>query len=120
MVALFAISAVVVVEAQQPGRRGGGFGQINVYTAVLNNKDLQEDLKVTDAQNALTISYKLSRGALSTTGEAVDFLTTAINAYGLNQKQTTQTADMFAQAVADGKVKLSEISETFAQVASVA
>jgi len=49
MVALFVVSAVVVVEAQQP-RQGGGFGQVNVYNAVLTNKDLQEDLKVTDAQ----------------------------------------------------------------------
>lgn len=50
MVALFAASAVLVVEAQQPrGGGGGGFG-INVYTAVLTNKDLQAELKVTDEQ----------------------------------------------------------------------
>ena len=52
MVALFAISAVVVVEAQQPRTGGGGFGQVNVYSAVLTNKDLQEDLKITDEQKA--------------------------------------------------------------------
>lgn len=50
MVALFAVSAVVVVEAQQPGRQFGGFGGVNVYSAVLNNKDLQAELKVTDEQ----------------------------------------------------------------------
>lgn len=50
MVALFAVSAVVVVEAQQPGRQFGGFGGVNVYNAVLNNKDLQAELKVTDDQ----------------------------------------------------------------------
>jgi len=49
MVALFAVGAVVVVEAQQPGRTGGGFG-INVYTSVLSNKDLQTELKITDEQ----------------------------------------------------------------------
>lgn len=50
MVALFIFSAVVVVEAQQPRQGGGGFGQINTNTLVLSNKDLQSELKVTDAQ----------------------------------------------------------------------
>jgi Spy/CpxP family protein refolding chaperone len=50
MVALFGISAVLVVEAQQPGRGRGGFGQINTTNAVLNNKDLQAELKITDTQ----------------------------------------------------------------------
>ena len=50
MVALFILSAVVVVEAQQPRQGGGGFGQINTNTLVLSNKDLQAELKVTDAQ----------------------------------------------------------------------
>lgn len=81
---------------------------------------LSAGIKVADGQHDLELAYKLSRGALSTTGEAVDFLTTAINAYGLTQAQTTIVADQFSQAVADGKVKLSEISATFANVASVA
>ena len=50
MVALFAVSAVVVVEAQQPRQPGGGFGAVNLYTSVLSNKDLQAELKVTDEQ----------------------------------------------------------------------
>jgi Spy/CpxP family protein refolding chaperone len=48
MVALFAVSVVVVVEAQQP--RQGGFGQLNTTNLVVSNKDLQEELKITDAQ----------------------------------------------------------------------
>ena len=52
MVALFLVSAVLVVEAQQP-RQGGGFGQVNTTNAVLSNKDLQEELKVTDAQKEM-------------------------------------------------------------------
>ena len=50
MVALFAVSAVVVVEAQQPRPGGGGGFGINVYTSVLSNKDLQTELKITDEQ----------------------------------------------------------------------
>src|SRR5207244_79029 len=49
-VALFVTGAVVVVEAQQPGGRRGGFGQINATSLVISNKDLQAELKVTDAQ----------------------------------------------------------------------
>ena len=81
---------------------------------------LSAGIKVADSQNALSLAYQLSRGSLSTTGEAVDFLTTAINSYRLSQAQTTVVADQFAQAVADGKVKMSEISATFANVASIA
>ncbi len=81
---------------------------------------LSAGIKVADAQRYLDLSFKLSRGSLSTTGEAVDFLTTAVNAYGLDQRGATVAADQFAQAVADGKVKLSEISATFSDVASVA
>jgi len=81
---------------------------------------LSAGVKVKDAQDSLTLAYKLSRGALSTTAEAVDFLTTAQNAYGLSSQQTAKAADMIAQAVADGKVKLSEIAATFADVAPVA
>lgn len=48
--AMFIAGVVLVVEAQQPRRPGGGFGQLNVTTLVLNNKDLQAELKVTDEQ----------------------------------------------------------------------
>src|SRR5260221_9798838 len=46
---LFVVAAVLVVEAQPPGG-GFGFGQQSLYTTVLSNKALQEELKVTDAQ----------------------------------------------------------------------
>ena len=45
---LFVVAVVLMVEAQPGG--GGGFGQQSLYTTVLTNKALQEDLKVTDAQ----------------------------------------------------------------------
>lgn len=76
--------------------------------------------KVKDAQGELEVAYKLGRGALATTAESVDFLTTAMNAYGLSGDKATKVGDMFAQAVADGKVKLSEISSTFADIAPIA
>lgn len=50
-VALFLVGAVAVIEAQQP-RPGGGRGgfRLEVITAVVDNPDLQAELKVTDAQ----------------------------------------------------------------------
>jgi Spy/CpxP family protein refolding chaperone len=46
--ALFVVAAVIVVEAQQPG--GFRFGSQSLYVTVLNNKALQEELKVTATQ----------------------------------------------------------------------
>lgn len=46
---LFVVAAVLFVEAQPPGG-GFGFGQQSLFSTVLTNKALQEELKVTDAQ----------------------------------------------------------------------
>jgi Spy/CpxP family protein refolding chaperone len=52
MVGLFLAGAVAVIEAQQPRQPGGfgGFGRGGLTTQVITNKDLQEELKITDAQ----------------------------------------------------------------------
>jgi Spy/CpxP family protein refolding chaperone len=50
MFALFVTSAVVMVEAQQPRLGGTGLDYFNLHISVLNNKSLQEELKITDAQ----------------------------------------------------------------------
>lgn len=49
-VGLFVVVAVVVVEAQQPGRGFGGGQGGGINGLVLNNKDLQAELKITDEQ----------------------------------------------------------------------
>jgi TP901 family phage tail tape measure protein len=77
-------------------------------------------VKGTLAQEALNDAVKLGIGGLATTAEAVDLLTTAINAYKLDAAGAAKATDQFALAVADGKVKASEIAATFADVASVA
>ena len=81
---------------------------------------LSAGIKVTDAQGVLDQAVTLGIGALGTTTETVDLLTTAINAYGLDSVGAAKATDQFAQAVADGKVTVSEISGSFADVASVA
>lgn len=81
---------------------------------------LSAGVKAADAQSLLNNAVTLGIGGLATTTETVNLLTTAYNAYGLTAAQSTQATDMFAQAVADGKVKASEIAASFANVASIA
>lgn len=89
---------------------------------------LSAGIKVADAQEVLTQAFALGRGALGSTNEAIDVLTTAINSYSATAlysgKTTAQLARLFsdqlAQAVEDGKVKLTDIAATFAEVAPLA
>lgn len=77
-------------------------------------------VKAADAQSILTQANTLAIGGLSTTGEAVDLLTTAINSYGLKAKDAKRITDGFAQAIADGKVTAAELAGSFADVAPFA
>lgn len=84
-------------------------------------------VKLSDAQTGVNTAVRLGIGALGSTAEAVDVLTTAINSYNLKAKDGsiatatwTRLSDELAQAVADGKVKLSEIAAAYAVVAPVA
>lgn len=81
---------------------------------------LSAGVKVADAQGVLEQSWKLSTGALGTTNEAVDVLTTALNAYNLRGSDATRVSNELAQAVADGKLKLTDIAASYANVAAVA
>lgn len=68
----------------------------------------------------LRTSAQLATGALGTTGEAVDLLTSVLNAYELEADQATRVSDIFAQAVADGKVTVAELGGSIAQIAPLA
>jgi len=54
-------------------------------------------ISTADAQKVLTVANQLAVGGLSTTAEAVDLLTTAINVYGGDASKATQFADEFAK-----------------------
>ena len=72
------------------------------------------------AIGVLSDSAKLAVGALGTTGEAVDAVTSALNAYDMGADQSTKVTDVLAQAVQDGKVTISEIGSSIANIAPVA
>jgi TP901 family phage tail tape measure protein len=77
---------------------------------------LSAGIKAADAQDVLVQSNKLAIGGLSTTAEAIDLLTTAINTYGGDASQAAKDADIFAKAVERGKVTAAEIAGSFATV----
>lgn len=72
------------------------------------------------AIGVLRDSAIFATGALGTTGEAVDVVTSALNAYGLEANQSTRVTDIFAQAVADGKITAAELGDSIAQIAPIA
>lgn len=73
-----------------------------------------------DAINVLRDSAKFATGALGSTAEAVDLVTSVLNAYGLEASQSTRVTDVFAKAVADGKVTAAELGGSIAQIAPIA
>lgn len=73
-----------------------------------------------NAMAVLTQSTTLAIGALATTDQTVDLLTTAINSYGLTVSQSARATDMFALAVQDGKVTAAQIASSFADIAPLA
>lgn len=81
---------------------------------------LSAGIKVADAQAVLTTAQKFGVGALATTNEAVNLLTTALNAYSLDASQAGTVADQFAKAVELGAVHADEIAASFANVAPIA
>ena len=74
----------------------------------------------TDALGVLDSASKLALGGLATNAEAVDLLTTAINAYGQDAAAAAADADLFAKAIEIGKVTADEIAGSFADIAPVA
>lgn len=75
------------------------------------------------ADQAITVlrdSAVLATGALGSTAEAVDLVTSAMGAYGLEADQSTRVTDIFAQAVADGKTTVADLAGGISQVAPIA
>lgn len=72
------------------------------------------------AMGVLQDATTLATGALSTTGEAVDLLTSTLNAYGLQADESTRLTDIFAQTVQDGKVTAAELAGSIANIAPIA
>ena len=73
-----------------------------------------------DAMDVLEQSAKLGVAGLGTTEEAVDLVTSSLNAFGLETSKSGETADTFFKAVKAGKTTISELAQGFGQVAPLA
>jgi len=63
---------------------------------------------------------KLAVGGVASTSEAVDLLTSALNAYGLQIEETSAISDTFFVGVQRGKTKIEELAATLGQVLPLA
>jgi len=78
---------------------------------------------ITDTSNALKTleaSGKLATAGLSSTEEATNLLTTAIQAFDKNAADATEVANTLFLAVRNGKTTVSQLSQSFGEVASSA
>lgn len=73
-----------------------------------------------DAVEVLRSSAILATGALGTTGEAVDLVTSALGAWKKPATDATKVTDIFAQAVADGKTTVADLAGGISTVAPIA
>ena len=73
-----------------------------------------------EAMEALSLSAYTSLGALGTTADSVDLLTTVLNAYGKDVGESAVVMDTFAKSVEVGKVTMDEIGASIADAAPMA
>lgn len=69
------------------------------------------------AMKVLEDSAKLGVAGLGTTKEAADLLTTAINAFGLQGRDSSEVADILFKTVKAGKTDISRLSQAFGKMA---
>ncbi|MGN0014513.1 MAG: phage tail tape measure protein, partial [Candidatus Gastranaerophilaceae bacterium] len=76
-------------------------------------------IEASDQFKVLKGSEMLSVAGLSSTAEAVDIATSAINAFNLKGKEGDRIYDMFFKVVKYGKTNISEFAQGFGQTAGV-
>ena len=72
------------------------------------------------AMGVLEDAGKLATAGLGTTAEATDLVTSAINAFGIDAKESNRVGNDFFLAVKKGKTTVSELAQGFGQVAPLA
>lgn len=77
----------------------------------------------TDAAEAMILldtANKLALGGVSDAPATIDLLTTSINAFGLEFERSIETSDSFFTTVKLGKTTISELAQSYGQIAPVA
>lgn len=73
-----------------------------------------------DALNVLESSGKLAVAGLGTTEEAVNLITSAVNAFGIEATKSNKVADVIFKTVKAGKTTVGELAQAFGNVAAAA
>ncbi|RME22449.1 MAG: phage tail tape measure protein [Candidatus Zixiibacteriota bacterium] len=73
-----------------------------------------------DAIGFLRVAGKAAVAGVATTTEAVDILTTVLNAFHLDASETNKVADVLFQTIKLGKTTMSELAAAMANVAPIA
>jgi TP901 family phage tail tape measure protein len=73
-----------------------------------------------DVMRVLEDSTTLATGALSTSEEAVDLITSSLNAWHLEASDSTRVMDVWAKTVANGKTNAGQLAASIAQIAPIA
>lgn len=82
----------------------------NVYNAISAGQSTG------DAVNFVSNSTKLAKAGFAEAGDALDILTTILNAYGLEASEVTNISDMLIQTQNLGKTTVAELSSAMGKV----
>lgn len=82
----------------------------NVYNAISAGQSTG------DAVNFVSNSTKLAKAGFADAGDALDILTTILNAYGLEASEVTNVSDMLIQTQNLGKTTVAELSSAMGKV----
>lgn len=82
----------------------------DVYNAISAGVD------TSNAVDFLKENTKLAKGGFAETGQTLDILTTILNAYGMEAKDTSKISDMLIQTQNKGKVTVAELAESMGKV----
>ncbi len=82
----------------------------NVYDAISSGQ------KTGDAVNFVSNSTKLARAGFAEAGNALDVLTTIMNAYGLEASEVTRVSDVLIKTQDLGKTTVGELSSSMGKI----
>lgn len=82
----------------------------DVYNAISAGQD------TADAVAFVEKATKLAKGGFAETGQALDVLTTILNAYGLESSETTKISDMLIMTQNRGKTTVAELSSSMGKI----
>jgi TP901 family phage tail tape measure protein len=82
----------------------------DVYNAISAGQDTADAVKFVEE------ATKLAKGGFAETGQALDVLTTILNAYGMESEDATKVSDMLIQTQNKGKVTVAELSTVMGKI----